>query len=498
MASALIGFGKVDFRGKRYTLNALYELPAIQEINQNIQKENNLNGLRPSDDGYQVSIRAAQLTHKESLALINGTTVMNALGALAVHQAEQLMERAVESGAMFAEALCARSQAFDDVIHIVRRHQGQRAVGLQLSEHFKKSQFIGLSPIQIVEKLPKELVQITDYSALHQKIEERIQLLKLSNLPHLAPQIEQLQTLLSVNSKDVLLQSDSIKTLMSNIPRQFCEFLHRHLLPENTAEWLSWKQLLAIALKKITPQDAYSVRCMPQVFGASLSALNHVKSVIEAELNAVVDNPIIFMKGQQLHNGVVIEESRVLSGGNFHGQPLALVLDYLKLAIAELGNMLERQICKLNDKHHNDGLPLFLVEHSGINSGVMMGQYAAAALVSENKVLVHPASADSIPTSANQEDHVSMGTIAGRQALEMIGNVEKILAIHLITSKQALEMRMKQFDGKIPLQISTNSQKLMNRLEAIGITYYEKDRFLYDDIDAVIRALGINQFTARS
>jgi len=490
MAATLIGFGKVEYQGQLLPVQDLYQLDSIQKLNQNIRLHNETNNLKSDHEDYQSPIVATHLTHKESLALINGTTVMNALGAIGVFKAEQLMNKALQSASMFAESLCARPQAFDKVLHIVRRHAGQLSIAQQLRTHINDSEFIGLTPIQIVSKLPADMVIINDYQPLYKAIQERITLLNKSNLDYLDIQINQLEDILSIKNHTELLQKMNIEVLMNNISRKFCNFLIANLKSETTQNWLTWKRMLIIALKKITPQDSYSVRCMPQVFGASLTALNHVKSVVAQELNAVVDNPIIFMNGQILYNGHEIQESRVLSGGNFHGQPLALVLDYLKLSMAELGNMLERQICKLNDLHHNDGLPLFLVENSGINSGVMMGQYAAAALVSENKVLVHPASADSIPTSANQEDHVSMGTIAGRQAIEMIGNVEKIIAIHLITSKQAMQMRIKQFDGKLDLNVSKNSQKWIKKLDSLGVTYYDKDRFLYDDIDAVIKNLN--------
>ncbi|HLM03365.1 MAG TPA: aromatic amino acid ammonia-lyase, partial [Pyrinomonadaceae bacterium] len=186
---------------------------------------------------------------------------------------------------------------------------------------------------------------------------------------------------------------------------------------------------------KCKKQDSYSLRCMPQVYGASLQVLNHAKAIFANELNAAVDNPLIF-----------VDEDEVLSGGNFHGQPLAFALDYLKLAISEVGNLLERQINKLHDKSINDLLEPFLVyDEKNINSGVMITQYVAAALVSENKVLVHPASADSIPTSANTEDHVSMGATAGRQALQIFENVKNVVIIAVLTAHHAAQIRRDQF-----------------------------------------------------
>ena len=154
--------------------------------------------------------------------------------------------------------------------------------------------------------------------------------------------------------------------------------------------------------------DAYSLRCMPQVHGAVRDALAYVRGVVEIELNAATDNPLIFSDGG---------EDAALSGGNFHGEPLALAMDCLGIAVAELGSISERRIARLVDTHANEGvLPPFLTPSSGLHSGFMLAQYTAAALVSENKVLAHPASVDSIPTSAGMEDHVSMGTIAARKA----------------------------------------------------------------------------------
>ncbi len=171
-------------------------------------------------------------------------------------------------------------------------------------------------------------------------------------------------------------------------------------------------------------QDSYAIRCVPQVHGATRDALAYVRRVLETEINSATDNPLIFP-----------DDDRALSGGNFHGEPVALVMDFLALAAAELGNISERRTAKLLDKHHNAGLPAFLAANGGIQSGLMMVQYTAAALVSENKVLIHPASGDSIPTSANQEDHVSMGTIAARQAAMVV------LAIEVLVAATALRLR---------------------------------------------------------
>jgi histidine ammonia-lyase len=189
-------------------------------------------------------------------------------------------------------------------------------------------------------------------------------------------------------------------------------------------------------------QDPYSLRCVPQVHGAVRDALDHLRRVLDIEMNSATDNPLVFPEG-----GVAAEDAlatgggRVISGGNFHGEPIALALDFAKLAIAELGAISERRTALLLDARLNGGLPAFLAASSGLDSGLMIAQYTAAALASENKVLVHPASADSIPTSANQEDHVSMGPIAGRHARTVLDHVERIVAIEVLVAAEALDHR---------------------------------------------------------
>lgn len=176
-------------------------------------------------------------------------------------------------------------------------------------------------------------------------------------------------------------------------------------------------------------QDAYSLRCIPQVHGATWQTLNYVKKTLEIEANAATDNPLIFE-----------EDDLVVSGGNFHGQPIAFAMDFMKIGIAELANISERRIERLVNPQLND-LPPFLSPEPGLQSGAMIMQYTAASLVSENKTLAHPASVDSIPSSANQEDHVSMGTIAARHAAMIINNARNVLAIEAICAAQAVELK---------------------------------------------------------
>jgi histidine ammonia-lyase len=175
-------------------------------------------------------------------------------------------------------------------------------------------------------------------------------------------------------------------------------------------------------------QDAYSLRCAPQVHGAARDLLDYVEDTLAVELNSATDNPL-----------VLVEEEDIVSAGNFHGQPLAFALDALAMAVAELANISERRTERLVNPSLSDGLPPFLVEEGGLNSGFMIPQYVAAALVSENKVLAHPASVDSIPTSAGQEDHVSMGNAAGLKALQVLANAERALAIELLAGTKGVE-----------------------------------------------------------
>ncbi|RMD65514.1 histidine ammonia-lyase [Candidatus Pacearchaeota archaeon] len=218
-------------------------------------------------------------------------------------------------------------------------------------------------------------------------------------------------------------------------------------------------------------QDSYTLRCAPQVHGAARDAVDYAYKVIARELNSVTDNPIVFPSGV------------VLSGGNFHGQPVSLAMDFLRSAIAGIGNISERRTAKLIDSALNEGLPLFLIPPSkgGLHNGLMIPQYTAAALASENKILTHPASVDSIPTSANQEDHVSMGSISARFALRVAKNVEHILAIELLTAAQALEFRDRSKLGIGTKKIYCNIRKLVPPLQ--------RDRILSRDIEALVEGI---------
>lgn len=219
-------------------------------------------------------------------------------------------------------------------------------------------------------------------------------------------------------------------------------------------------------------QDQYSLRCMPQIHGAVRDAVAYAEGVITTEINSVTDNPLIFPN----ETG----GADVISGGNFHGEPIAIALDTLGHAISEIANISDRRIAALLDPATNNGLPAFLAEHGGVNSGMMILQYTTASLASENKILSHPASVDSIPTSANIEDLVSMGTIAARKAFEITQNVKNVLAIELLVASQAIDFRLKQ-----KLTLGKMTQKIYNAVREIA-PYFEKDTIYYPYIKKVV------------
>ena len=304
---------------------------------------------------------------KEGLALINGTQIMTAVGALVVHDAALLMKAADIAAAMSLEALRGTRAAYDERISRIRPHPGQLATSGNL--------------------------------------------LKLT--------------------------ADS-------------RIMESH---ENCGK----------------VQDAYSLRCVPQVHGASKDAVRRAQETIEIEMNSATDNPLIFP-----------DTGEVISGGNFHGQPVALVMDYLKTALAEIGSISERRVNRMLDAHLSD-LPPFLTAYPGVDSGLMITQYTAAALVSENKVLAHPACVDSIPTSANQEDHVSMGTIAARQSREILENVRHVIAIEMLVAAQGLDFLK-------PLEPGVGVRSAHQAVRA-EVPHLEEDRVPAEDIATVYRLL---------
>ncbi|MEO4054406.1 histidine ammonia-lyase [Solibacillus sp. CAU 1738] len=234
-------------------------------------------------------------------------------------------------------------------------------------------------------------------------------------------------------------------------------------------DWFEGSSLIT-SQGDIRVQDPYSLRCIPQIHGASWQVLNYVKEKLEIEMNAATDNPLLFD-----------EDDLVISGGNFHGQPIAFAMDFLKIGVAELANVSERRIERLVNPALSEGLPPFLCADPGLESGAMILQYAAASLVSENKTLAHPASVDSIPSSANQEDHVSMGTTGARHAYNIIANTRRVLAIEAFCASQGVEYRGVE---KMAPKLYKQWQQIREIAPAIT-----EDRIFNKDVEAIAEYL---------
>lgn len=270
-----------------------------------------------------------------------------------------------------------------------------------------------------------------------------------------------------------LIAAMSLEALQGSI-KPFDERIHairphkgQQKVAKNVRELLAESEILESHRHCGKVQDPYSLRCVPQVHGASRDGLDYCRGVIETELNSVTDNPLVFENGD------------IISGGNFHGQPLALALDYAKIALAEVASISERRTYLLLEGH--DGLPKLLMEETGINSGFMIPQYTSAALVSENKVLCHPASVDTIPTSLGQEDHVSMGSIGALKLLDVFQNVEHVLAIELFSAAQALDFRKPLKPGK--------GVEIAHKFVREAIPHAQTDHYFKDDINIAVALL---------
>ena len=350
---AMMGKGKINQREKGK--DKKYKL-----VDSNIALQKN--GLHP-----------VRLTAKEGLALINGTQMMTAYAALAIHQAKLLAKIADIAASVSVEALRGSDTAFDERIHLLRPFKGQLAVAKNM----------------------RRLMHGSELRESHRRNDTRV-------------------------------------------------------------------------------QDAYSMRCIPQVHGASRDAIDYVYEKISIEINSANDNPLIFPD-----DGIHLE------GGNFHGQPIALAMDFLAIALSELANISERRIERLVNGSLS-GLPRFLTPNGGLNSGLMIAQYTAASLVSENKVLAHPASVDSIPTSANQEDHNSMGSISAQKAWRILKNAQTVLAIELLCASQGMDFA-RVLKNKKPLKAGAGTEAAYQFVRR-HIKHLNRDRVLYNDIQ---KALGI-------
>jgi histidine ammonia-lyase len=319
------------------------------------------------------------------------------------------------------------------------------------SSFFKKA---GLEPLELGPKEGLALINGTQFIAAHAvKVVEKLQSC-LSQADVIgAMMIEGLQG----SAKPFFNELHALRPFKGNIH-----------VAKRVKRLLKGSEILEDHIDCERVQDPYSLRCIPQVHGASRNAWLHLKELLEVELNSVTDNPVI------------IDKELTISGGNFHGQPLAMALDYACLAASELGNISDRRIY-LALEGNSPGVPKLLMEDTGINSGYMILQYTTAALASENKGLCFPSSADSIPTSLGQEDHVSMGSIGGRKALQVIENVEKILAIELLTAAQAFEFRKPMKSGVFLDEIHKEVRK--------EVLFAEKDRVFADDIEKGIEMI---------
>lgn len=243
---------------------------------------------------------------------------------------------------------------------------------------------------------------------------------------------------------------------------------------ENIRRLIAGRSVEQHRLNKRT-QDPYSLRCVPQVHGATKDIIAYSEQLLEREINAVTDNPLFFIDPEH-------EKLDVVSGGNFHGQHLALMLDYLAMAVAELANISERRLELLVNPHQSNGLPPFLTKKSGLNSGYMMLHVTASALVNDNKILCHPASVDSIPTSAGREDHVSMGMTAANKLLRVLENTQTVLAIEFLAAHQALDLRPANFAGDAIREIHNAFRN--------QVSFREEDGLYVDDLNATITWLS--------
>ena len=316
-------------------------------------------------------LQPVRLTAKEGLALINGTQMMTAYGALSVHRAKLLSKIADVAASISMEALRGSDTPFDERIHRLRPYKGQLAAAKNM----------------------RRLMHRSELRESHRRNDARV-------------------------------------------------------------------------------QDAYSMRCIPQVHGASRDAIDYVYDKISIEINSANDNPLIFP-----------EDGIHLEGGNFHGQPIALAMDFLAIALSELANISERRIERLVNGSLS-GLPRFLTSKGGLNSGLMIAQYTAASLVSENKVLSHPASVDSIPTSANQEDHNSMGSISAQKVWRILKNTQTVLAIELLCASQGMDFAKTLNKGK-PLKAGTGTEAAYQFVRK-HIKHLDRDRVLHDDIQKAL------------
>jgi histidine ammonia-lyase len=336
----------------------------------------------------RAGLEPIRLSHKEGLALNNGTAQMLATGVLAINKLDELIDTADVAAAMTLDAFAGRVRAFDERVHDLRPHPGQQRAAKHLRELLQGSTLIDIA-YHLVPKFKSWLPESW--------------------------------------------QSETQKDLAFDISWEWVPCDQRHGRERFYERFKPFR-----GGKKHQPQDSYSLRCIPQVHGAVRDAIDQAKRVLDVELNSVTDNPLLF---PDMENPSVIED-QVVSAGHFHGMPLALVMSYVKAAIPVLASISERRTNKLVDPATNDGLPAFLIgNEDATESGFMIVQYTAAALVNDLASRAHPTSVYSIPTSANAEDHVSMGANEARHVLEMTHDLAHVIALEIYTAAQALDYR---------------------------------------------------------
>ncbi len=385
----------------------------------------------------RAGLERVRLSFKEGLALNNGTAQMLATGALALDSLEKLLATADLAAAMTLDAFAGRSSAFKAEVHALRPHPGQ---------------------VQTAANLRRLLEGST-----------------LADIPyHLVPRFK---TWLAESWTDPQDQQQRFDISWDYVPPS-----QRHGKEAFYARFMPFK-----GGKKHQPQDAYCLRCIPQVHGAVRDALAQAQRVFDIELNAVTDNPLIFPDAA---DAKVIED-QVISAGHFHGMPLALAMSYVKAAIPVLASISERRLNKLVDPATNDGLPAFLIgNEDATDSGFMIVQYTAAALVNDLATRAHPASVYSIPTSANAEDHVSMGTNEARHVLEMTEDLAHVLALELYTAAQALEYRQDMLNAARALAARGDAEALAAKITNAPRTEHASHAQFNDEVKKLMAALA--------
>ncbi|MEM2900481.1 MAG: histidine ammonia-lyase [Thermoplasmata archaeon] len=432
----------------------------------------------------KAGIKPVVLSSKEGIALNNGSQVMTAIGALLVYDAENLVRNAEIACAMSLEAMNGVAGAFDPRIHALRPHPGQVKSAKNIRALIEGSEILQY-PFN-VPRVQRAMISIQNaVDALKTKeketrdAEEAVRLMneayaklepivkKSSSLPDTIGSLVEDALSLLVESLEIVMK------MSSGLGKVLDKGLDIGLA--KTSLLSAIREIQSIEPSKVRkPQDAYSLRCMPQVAGASRDAIEYCRRVITIEINSATDNPLIFP-----------DEKEAISGGNFHGQPIAIAMDLLGIALSEIADISERRIARLVDGALSNGLPSLLVIGSGLNSGFMIPQYTAASLVSENKVLSHPASVDSIPSCENQEDHVSMGTTAARKARDILWNAEYVVAIELLCAAQGLDFRN-------PLQPGKGTRAAYKELRKVA-KHVDEDRILVKDIESIVNLIRMRK-----